>query len=86
LPVSRHDVAEPLPPGEIVPLDVELLPSATFFRAGDVLRLDVQARPLFTRNILLGQFPADYARSSSATVLLHVGRRHEAYLVVPLRS
>ena len=84
LPVSRHDIAEPLTPGNIVPLDVELLPSATFFRAGDVLRLDVQGRPLFTRNILLGQFPADYARSSGATVLLHVGGGHEAHLVAPL--
>jgi len=48
------------------------------------MRLDVQGRPLFTRNILLGQFPADYARSSSVTVLLHTGGDHDAHLVAPL--
>lgn len=83
-PVSRHDVAEPLAPGEIAAVDVELLPSSTFFRAGDVLRLDVQGHPLFRRNLLLGQFPADYAPSARGTISLHLGGRHEARLLVPI--
>ena len=81
-PVHPHDVPEPLPPGEIVPVDIELLPSATLFRAGEVLRLDVQGRWFFPRNPLRGQFPAAYEPSPPATAVLHCGGPHDAHLLV----
>jgi len=42
---------------------VELLPSSTLFRRGDILRLELQGRYFFRRHPLLGQFPAGYQRS-----------------------
>jgi predicted acyl esterase len=48
-PFHPSDRAEPVAPGEIVPADIELLPSATFFRRGDVLRLDVQGQWFWSR-------------------------------------
>jgi predicted acyl esterase len=81
-PYFPHDRAEPLRPGEIVPADIEILPSATYFAAGDVLRLDVQGRWFWKRSFL-GMFPGDYAPSLAATVVLHFGDAHDAHLLVP---
>ncbi|MEX2439613.1 MAG: CocE/NonD family hydrolase [Actinomycetota bacterium] len=81
-----HPFADPqtLAPGEIVPVDIELLPSATLFRAGETLRLDVQGHWFWPRNPLLGQFPAAYEPSPSGTVVLHTGGSHDASLLLPV--
>ena len=84
LPFHPHDRREPLAPGEIVPLDVELLPSATLFRAGETLRLDVQGRWFFPQNPLVGQFPAGYQPSPRGRCVLHCGGPHPAALQLPL--
>ena len=65
-------------------LDIAILPSATTFRAGDVLRLDVQGHWFFRKNPLFGSLPAAYERSDPARVVLHVGGEHGAYLLVPI--
>jgi hypothetical protein len=83
-PVHPYDAPEPLRPGEAVPVATELLPSATRFRRGDVLRLDVQGRWFFHRNPLRGQFPAAYQASPPGTVLLHCGGATAAHLLVPV--
>jgi predicted acyl esterase len=75
--------AEPLPPGEIATVDIEILPSATFFHRGDVLRLDVQGHWFWRRSTLFGSFPASYAPSPAGTVMLHMGGVHQAHLLVP---
>ncbi len=69
-------------PGQVAPIDIEILPSATYFARGDVLRLDVQGRWFWKRSILLGMFPCSYAPSPSAKVILHFGDR-DSYLLVP---
>lgn len=84
LPVHTYDVREPLRPGEVVPVEVELLPSATFFRRGDVLELDIQGRYFFSRNPLFGQLLAAYEPSPPATAVLHCGGAHDAHLLVPV--
>jgi predicted acyl esterase len=82
-PFHPSDRAEPVAPGEIVLADIELLPSATFFRRGDVLRLDVQGQWLWRRSMLRGMFPGSYAPSPPATVVLHLGGACDAHLLVP---
>ena len=42
--------------------NIALGPSATFFRAGETLRLVVAGRWLWPRNPLTGQFPAAYQK------------------------
>jgi hypothetical protein len=82
-PFLRHDREEKLAPGEVVAVEIELLPSATLFRQGDVLRLDIQGHYFFPRNPLFGQFPAGYEASTPATAALHVGGLHDSHLLVP---
>ena len=83
-PVHAHRTEEKLAPGEIVAADVALLPSATVFRRGDVLRVDVQARWFFPRNPFSGQFPAGYERSPQGTCVLHCGGPFDAHLLMPV--
>jgi hypothetical protein len=77
------DRAEPLRPNEIAPVDIEILPSATFFARGDQLRLDVRGRWPWRRSMFFGMFPGTYAPSPSGTVILHVGGARDAHLLVP---
>jgi predicted acyl esterase len=83
-PVHTYDVAEPLKAGEIVPVEIELLPSATVFRRGDLLRLDVQGHWFFRTNPFLGQFPIAYEPSPPGTFVLHCGGEYDAHLLVPV--
>ena len=83
-PVHSYDESRPLKPGEIVPVDIALPPSATFFRKGEQVRLLVQGRWFSSRNPLLGQFPAAYERGPQGSCLLHCGGEHGARLKVPV--
>jgi uncharacterized protein len=78
-----HDRAEPLPAGEVARLELELLPSATLFRRGETLRLDVQGHWFWRRNPLLGMFPGAYSPSPEGEVVLHLGGERDAHLLVP---
>jgi predicted acyl esterase len=70
-----------------VELHIGLLPSATLFRAGEQLRLDLQGRWFFSRNPLVGQFPPAYApvtRRGKCTI--HTGAANRAFLTVPIAA
>ncbi len=45
-PWMTHRRIQKVPPGEIVPVEIELLPSSTFFEAGSTLRLIIQGQEL----------------------------------------
>ena len=83
-PYLLGDRVEPLRAGEIAPVEIEILPSATYFAPGDLLRLDVQGRWFWRRNMFLGMFPCAYAPSPNGTAILHLGGVHDAHLLVPL--
>ena len=69
-PVPAFSHPQPLAPGQVVPVDIALGPSATFFKAGEMLRLIVAGRWLWPRNPLTGQFPAAYQRGPKDTPAL----------------
>ncbi|MGD9890603.1 MAG: CocE/NonD family hydrolase [Dehalococcoidia bacterium] len=83
-PVHTHTTSEPLQPGQIVPVEIELLPSSTVFRRGDMLRLDVRGHWFFPRDPFRGQFPAMYESSPPATAVLHMGGTYDAHLLIPV--
>jgi predicted acyl esterase len=75
---------QPLIPGEPVQLQIELLPSATLFKAGDELHLDLRGRWFRSRNPLVGQFPPGYARTTrTGNCTIHTGGPHRAFLTIP---
>ena len=75
--------AEPLTDGQIVQLEVGLMPSATLFRAGEELRVDLQGHWFFPRNPITGQFPAHYVATRRSSCTIHTGDAHQATLTIP---
>ena len=83
-PVPACTQRQPLAPGQIVPADIALGPSATFFRAGETLRLVVAGRWLWPINPLTGQFPAAYQKGPKGRCTVHWGPDHQARLLIPV--
>jgi uncharacterized protein len=83
-PDHTYDEFQPLKPGGVVAVDISLLPSATYFRKEEQIRLDVQGHWFSTRNPLFGQFPADYEDGPRGSCLLHCGGEHSARLRIPI--
>lgn len=79
-PVLSHADPQPLTPGEVVPVDVEILPSSTLFRAGESLQLVVQGADLF-EHVALGH--AYSAEVNQGTHRVHTGGDHDSHLLVP---
>ncbi|MGA7118520.1 MAG: CocE/NonD family hydrolase C-terminal non-catalytic domain-containing protein, partial [Polyangiaceae bacterium] len=82
-PYHPHDRAEPMRPGEVEPVDIEILPSATHFARGDALRVHVQGRWFWRRSMFFGMFPGAYAPSPKAKLIMHFGDGRDSYLLVP---
>ena len=80
-PVYRHQQDQPLSPGEVVPVDIEIWPSGTLFRTGETLRLVVQGHDLHT-------YPENaFAQRHAWTVnagrhVLHTGGRYDSHLLI----
>jgi uncharacterized protein len=83
-PVPACTHRQPLGPGQVIQADIALGPSATFFRAGETLRLVVAGRWLWPGNLLTGQFPAAYQKSPQARCTVHWGPEHRARLLLPI--
>jgi len=83
-PVPALSHRQPLAPGQVVQADIALGPSATFFEAGETLRLVVAGRWLWPRNPLTGQFPAAYQKGPKGRCTLYWGPQHQARLLVPI--
>jgi predicted acyl esterase len=83
-PVPALTRREPLAPGQVVPVEVALGPSATLFRAGETLRLVVAGRWLWPTNLFTGQFPAAYQVGPRCRCTLHCGPDRPAHLLVPV--
>ena len=85
-PVHTHRRAEPLKPGEVVPVDIALRPHATRFRAGDVLRLDIRGDWFYARDPIRGQLPTGYQKSGKGICAIHTGGPYNGYLYLGYRS
>jgi uncharacterized protein len=82
-PFHSCERAEPLAPGAIAPVDIEILPSATHWSRGDTMRLELRGRWFWRRSMLFGMFPGDYKPSPRCTVIVHLGD-HDSHLLVPM--
>lgn len=81
-PVLAHQRAIPLGPGEIVPLDIEILPSGTSFRPGETLRLVIQGRDVHRYPRPLVQALHDDSVNRGPHVV-HTGGDYDSHLLLP---
>jgi len=82
-PVLTNTSERKLVPGEIVDAQIEILPSGTRFRAGDVLRLRIKGRDIYQYpKPLLYMRHEDTVNRGVHTI--HTGPGIESYLLIPV--
>ena len=84
-PVLKHQRALKVKPGEIVPVDIEILPSGTRFSAGETLRLVIAGRDLYDyqKPMLAMHHESTVNRGRHQ---IHTGPEHPSYLLVPFEA
>jgi uncharacterized protein len=82
-PVLAHRRSLPLTPGEIVPLEIEILPSGTRFGPGETLRLVIQGRDVYRYPRPLIQALHDDSVNRGPHVI-HAGGDYDSHLLVPV--
>ena len=83
MPAHSFDRVERLSPGEIVDVEIDLLPIGLSFRAGEQLRFVVSSR-----NLLGTLMPAirEYTGANSGQHVIHTGGQHASYLQLPVQE
>jgi len=78
-PYHLHDRLEKVSAGEIVPVEIEILPSSTWFEAGSRLEVSILGRDA-------AKYPAFNHRQlvNRGTHAIHCGGRFDSHLLVPL--
>lgn len=82
VPAHTFDRVEKLVAGEIVEIDIELMPIGLAFRPGDQLRFIVSSR-----NLLGTLMPGieEYVGANAGQHVIHAGGEHASYLQLPVR-
>jgi predicted acyl esterase len=89
-PWLSHDRERKLAPGEIVPVEIEILPSSTLFRTGESLELTVQGgdiavTPKPPLPLVHGRMDVRHADPSNrGGHVIHAGGRYDSHLLVPV--
>jgi putative CocE/NonD family hydrolase len=82
-PVYKHQRETKLKTGEIVPVEIEILPSGTLFERGEKIRLIVQGSDIYN-------YPEEYhSQGHTATVnkgkhIIYTGGKYDSHLLVPV--
>jgi putative CocE/NonD family hydrolase len=78
-PVFSHVEAKPIKPNDVVPVEIEILPSSTMFRAGEMIRVTVQGRDIVQHASLGHGYPVN-----QGTHAIHTGGPYDSHLLVPM--
>lgn len=85
-PIQHHRKEEPLTPGEPVPMEIEIWPSSTFFRAGERLRVLVKGSDIYPYPNRAPGLPLalhEDTRNKGAHIL-YTGGKYDAHLLLPV--
>lgn len=83
-PVHTHLAEQPLQPGEVVPVEIELWPSSTLFRAGESLRVAVKGMDIYRDALPNLPFARHEDLRNTGTHVIHTGGRYDSHLLVPI--
>jgi predicted acyl esterase len=84
-PVHSHEAEMPLAPGDIVPVDIEIWPSATKFEKGETLRVVVQGHDIYTDALPRLPFARHEETRNQGSHVLWTGGRYDSHLLIPLQ-
>ena len=80
-PYHTHDEIQKVHPGEIVPVEIEILPTSAIFERGHRLVVEVGAKD---DPIIFFQHDDPRDRIQRGTVTLHTGRAFDAHILLPI--
>jgi uncharacterized protein len=83
-PVHTHTREQPLAPGERVPVEIEIWPSSTLFRAGERLRLVVQGQDVMREGLPNAPFARHEATRNRGVHVIHAGGEFDSHLLMPV--
>ncbi len=78
-PVLTETSHRPLEPDEIVPVDIELYPSSTFFTAGESLELIISSNEIIPSPPYVKE-----TRINRGIHVIHCGGNYNSHLLVPI--
>ncbi|WP_297840291.1 CocE/NonD family hydrolase [Pseudomonas sp.] len=83
VPAHSFDRVEKLAPGEIVDIEIDLLPLGIAFYPGEQLRFVISSR-----NLMGTMMPGigEYVGANSGQHVIHTGGEHASYLQLPLKT
>jgi predicted acyl esterase len=83
VPAHSFNCVEKLSPGQIVEIEIELLPIGLVFHPGQQLRFVISSR-----NVLGSLMPGidEYVGTNSGQHVIHTGGEHPSYLQLPIRA
>jgi predicted acyl esterase len=81
-PYLTHAVEELMSPGQIVPVEISLMPTSMHWRAGEQLRVVVAGYSLADFGALLPGLPAAPTRNKGEHII-HTGGKYDSHLLVP---
>jgi predicted acyl esterase len=79
LPYLTLQNEQRLEPGEIVPVEIEILPSSTWFGEGETLRLEIKGQDLYPNRMLQHK---DLCNAGNHNV--HIGGDCDSHLMIPV--
>ncbi len=83
-PVHPHTREEPLEPGVPVPLEIEIWPSSTLFRAGETLRVTIMGRDIYANAVPGLPYCLHQNTRNKGTHILHTGGKFDSHLLIPV--
>ena len=83
-PVHTHLREDRLSPGEIVPVEIEIWPSSTLFRAGETLRLVVKGMDIYRDALPNLPFARHEELRNHGRHVIHAGGAYDSHLLVPV--
>jgi len=83
-PVHSHRVEERLEPGVPVPVDIEIWPSSTLFRAGETLRVVVKGMDIYRDGLPMLPFARHEELRNKGRHIIHAGGAYDSHLLVPV--
>lgn len=84
-PFHPHQREERLAPGEIVPVEIEIWPSSTLFRAGEHMRVVVMGKDPFPPQSDPGVIIALHPETRNAgRHIIHTGGQYDSHILVPV--
>ncbi len=77
-PYLMHERSLTLARGQVVPVEIEILPSSTLFRAGETIEVAIQGHDHFEHFALAHKKTVNKGRH-----IIHIGGRYDSHLLVP---